>query len=438
MAKLSGLKRYNPRKRRREEKMAAMRQGLICWVLLAGCAFAGFRTSAAQILNPWEKPASNLADQIVGIVGPGQVQLTIRNISTIPAGDLPGIRKLIEQDLKARGVVTSGAESANSIRVTLSENARERLWVAEVVQGNETHVAMVEVDAPTISTQHSDAHIMLRKERLSGVVSFDEPILFAATAGSDLVVVHANDVAIGSLDGGAWREQKRISFGRRQNASRDPQGLAEVAADGMSFNVYVPGVECSGTRSNSATGSEIGNRWSVQCHEGDDPWPILGAVGDVTTSIKAFFNSGRNYFTGVVTPAIGVDLPPFYSAGLIPRPAGGTALLINGIDGKVQMADNRALKPVAGTRDWGSDFAVLHSGCGTGTQVITSASGEAVSDSLRAYEIPALEAVGTSAPLTMDGAVTALWTAQDGKGVMAVVRNAAAEYEVDRVTALCN
>jgi hypothetical protein len=38
----------------------------------------------------------------------------------------------------------------------------------------------------------------------------------------------------------------------------------------------------------------------------------------------------------------------------------------------------------------------------------------------------------------MDGAVTALWTAQDGKGVMAVVRNAAAEYEVDRVTALCN
>src|SRR5215471_7775836 len=95
MAKLSGLKRYNPRKRRHEEKMAAMRQGLICWVLLVGCALAGFRTSAAQILNPWEKPASNLADQIVGIVGPGQVQLTIRNISTIPAGDLPAIRKLI-------------------------------------------------------------------------------------------------------------------------------------------------------------------------------------------------------------------------------------------------------------------------------------------------------------------------------------------------------
>ena len=100
--------------------------------------------------------------------------------------------------------------------------------------------------------------------------------------------------------------------------------------------------------------------------------------------------------------------------------------------------ENGALKPIAGTRDWGSDFAVLHSGCGAGTQIIASGSGEAASDSLRAYELPALEAVPASAPLAMDGTVTALWPAPDGKSVLAVVRNAANEYEVDRVTALCN
>ena len=59
-------------------------------------------------------------------------------------------------------------------------------------------------------------------------------------------------------------------------------------------------------------------------------------------------------------------------------------------------------------------------------------------DSLRAYEMPAQEAIPASAPLAMDGTVTALWTAPDGKSVYAVVRNAADEYEVDRVTALCN
>jgi hypothetical protein len=164
---------------------------------------------------------------------------------------------------------------------------------------------------------------------------------------------------------------------------------------------------------------------------------LSGSATNAAGNLKAFFNSGRNYFTGVVTPAIGVDLPPFYSAGTVPRP-GGPALLMNGIDGKVQIGENGALKAVAGTRDWGSDFAVLHSGCGTGIQVIASGSGEATTDSLRAYEIPALEAVGVSAPLSMDGTVTALWTVPDGKSVVAVVRNAGGQYEVDRVTALCN
>ena len=63
------------------------------------------------------------------------------------------------------------------------------------------------------------------------------------------------------------------------------------------------------------------------------------------------------------------------------------------------MVENGALKTVAGTRDWGSDFAVLHSGCGAGTQVIASGSGEAANDSLRAYELPAQEAVPVSARL---------------------------------------
>lgn len=123
--------------------------------------------------------------------------------------------------------------------------------------------------------------------------------------------------------------------------------------------------------------------------------------------------------------------------------ATGPALLIIGIDGKVELAENGSLRPVSGTRDWGSDFAALNSGCGAGTQIVASGSGEALSDSLRAYEMPGQEAVPATAPLTMDGTVTALWTAPDGKSIYAVVRRTANpsssdEYEVDRVTASCN
>jgi hypothetical protein len=158
--------------------------------------------------------------------------------------------------------------------------------------------------------------------------------------------------------------------------------------------------------------------------------------------LRAFYNAARDYFTGVVTPSVGVDLPPFYSAVLLPRPD-GAGLLINGIDGKVQLAENGTLKTVAGPRDWGSDFAVLHSECGAGTQIIASASGEAMTDSLRAFELSSLEAVPASAPLTMGGTVTALWSAPDGKSVFAIVRKTAGQgrpdsYEVDRVSANCN
>jgi hypothetical protein len=190
------------------------------------------------------------------------------------------------------------------------------------------------------------------------------------------------------------------------------------------------------------------SEWSVLCHESDDPWPIaIGLIAQTdaasgSTSLKAFNNAARDYYTGVVTPSLGVDLPPFYTAALLPRPS-GAAFLFNGIDGKVQLVENGALKPVSGARDWGSDFAAINSGCGAGTQIIASGSGEAIADSLRAYELPAQEAVPASAPLATDGTVTALWSAPDGKSIFAVVRKTAGpgsadQYEVDRVTASCN
>jgi hypothetical protein len=156
------------------------------------------------------------------------------------------------------------------------------------------------------------------------------------------------------------------------------------------------------------------------------------------TPFKAFYNAARNYFTGVVNFSPGIDLPPFYSAAQLVRSASDAPMLIEGIDGKVQILDNAVLKPVTGTRDWGSDFAALQSGCGAGTQIVASGSGEALGDSLRAYELPAQEAIPASAPLAMDGTVTAMWSAPDGKSLFAVVRNAADQYEVDRVSASCN
>ena len=117
----------------------------LIWLMAAMVGLAGIAVHAAP--SPWEQPAAALAEPDCRHSRPGQAHLTIRNLSTISNDEIPAIRRLLVQDLKAHGVMAAGAESANTIRVTLSESARERLWVAEVGEGNQTQVAMVDVGA---------------------------------------------------------------------------------------------------------------------------------------------------------------------------------------------------------------------------------------------------------------------------------------------------
>jgi len=424
--------------------MRAMRLIRAIMLALSGLAeVAACAAQTAQTPSRWAQPAAELAGQISDILGPGQAQLTVRNLSTIETSEIPAIRKMLEQDLKTHGVMASGTESANLIRVTLSESAHERLWVAEVVEGNVNHVAMVHLDLFAKRIAAADARLVLRKEKVAGLFNGiggamrDNPILSAATINGHLVVLFADRISVYSSGTSGWNEAN--TFPIEWRLGRDPRGILLSNPDGGSFTAYLPGGECTGSYSLPLSGSRPDSGWSVRCHTSDDPWPVYQtADASSAPALKAFYNAARDYFTGLVTPNIGVDLPAFYAAGMIPRAAGGAALLIAGIDGKVSIAENGTLRGIAGTRDWGSDFAVVRSGCGMGTQVIASSSGEAANDSLRAFDFPALEALAVSGPLAMDGAVTALWTAADGKSAFAVVRNANNQYEVDRVTALCN
>jgi hypothetical protein len=424
----SSVERYNSPKRSAENEMMRMKRFRLLSALLIG--FVGLAANAAPA--PWDQPASNLSDQVAAILGPGQAHLTIRNLSTIPIDQIPVIRRLFEQDLKAHGVLASGTESANTIRVTLSENSRERLWVAEVIEGNETRVAMVSVDSGSPQKAQSATGITLRRQ---AVFAAGDKILAALETANGLVLVEPEQIVIETHAANSWQVLKTAPIGQTRPLTRDPRAVILPIADGSAANgtafvAYLAGSRCTGTLSAA--------EWTIRCHESDDPWPIRQLSNlENAPSLKAFSNASRNYFTDVVTPSLGVDLPPFYSATLLPQ-ADGTAFLISSIDGKIQILANGKLRSVAGTRDWGSDIAALNTGCGAGTQIIASSSGEAIADSLRAYDLPGQEAIPASAALAMDGTVTALWNAADSKSLFAVVRSADNRYEVDRVTANCN
>ena len=105
-----------------ERKLKRMK---LSWLIAAvASGVMSLAASASAAPSQWEQPAAALAEQIAAILGPGQAHLTIRNLSTISTDEIPAIQRLLEQDLKARGVTTSDTETANLLRVTLSENVR--------------------------------------------------------------------------------------------------------------------------------------------------------------------------------------------------------------------------------------------------------------------------------------------------------------------------
>jgi len=438
--------RYNPRKEKKQPIMRPLRMIVAVAALAAWNGWCG----SARAQDEMKAPAADLAGQIASMVGRGTARLMIRNLSSEPVDEIPAIRKLLEQELRGYGVIANGAPNETVIRVTLSENARGRTWVAEVIRGDETQVAVVELPAGAANQTSTQTQFVLRSDRL---ITSKVDVLGAIETATGLVLLTPTTIVVEAREGSGWGEPQILPMSLTASPARDARGVLVADGTGGGFDAFIAGTHCTGIQ------GQTHGTFEMNCGASDDPWPIGNAPATTTaqpsgsgentqasvpsaTKVRASFNGARNYFTGVVAPSVGVGLPPFYS-GAVVAGAQGEALVIGGIDGKVMVASNGKLATVRGADDWGSDFALLRSGCGDGTQIVASGMGDtgagsAPTDSLRAFEIVNANAEARSAPLTIDGTVTAIQTAIDGKSVLAVIRNAQNEFEVDRVTALCD
>lgn len=86
---------------------------------------------------------------------------------------------------------------------------------------------------------------------------------------------------------------------------------------------------------------------------------------------------------------------------------------------------------------WGSDIAAVHTGCGRGWQVLASSNKDSFADELRVYDVADREAVAVSAPLTLAGRITALWTGAENEAVVVMQNEEANRYEAYRVLFTC-
>ena len=368
----------------------------------------------------WSVAEQQLARKIVSVTGPGTVALTVENHSSLGRRDSDIVQNGLRAALEQSGIHFVKPEQAvASVAITLSENVTSYVWVAQIHQSTaESAVAMVSLPrSGRTGAAHDSMPITLHKTLLWSQKDpiLDVSILEENGSPTRIAVLSAENVSFYRLQGGKWQPEQVQAIAHAKPWPLDLRGRLLLNKD-HDLDAYLPGVMCrSGTP-------------SLNCRESDDPWPMVpgSLIGSGTvfpsassgpsaavSQITAFFAPTRNFFTGVLTPAIGKfsNVPKFYSSAFVPRDR-YTLWLFTATDGRVHALDG--MSDQASKLDWGSDVATVRTACGAGWQVLAVSNAPDGNDTVRAYEFPDRDPVAVSPAVDMPGEVSAMWTESKG------------------------
>jgi hypothetical protein len=375
----------------------------------------------------WTGPEEQLAAKIAAVTGPGAMAVDFSNRSSLRQADVDEIRRGLLIQLAALGVRFVNAEqAAATVRVFLSQDLRDYVWVAEIHQGtNEPAIVMVSLPRPeTQPAGHEEAAMTIRKTLLWSQADRILDVAVLDGQPAHMVVLDSNGVTVYKLQDSRWQAEQTLAVAHSRPWPRDLRGRLVLRKDHL-FDAYLPGVFCRSTGAGSL---------AINCYDSDDPWPL----GTDQFSLNGFFTPARNYFTGALAPGVGkqTTTTAFYSAAALPREK-YALWLFAAVDGQVHLLDG-ITDQVAGKLGWGSDIAGVHTGCGSGWQVLATASGDTGSDTVRAFEVLDREPIAMSPPAESGGAITALWAESSGTSAIAVSRNSeTGRYEAFRLTITC-
>jgi hypothetical protein len=381
--------------------------------------------SQLSFATDWHDPVSQLTAKITVATGPGVVALEINNRSSISSADTEEIRRELTASLATSGVrVWQPDQAAANIKLTLSENLQEYVWVAEIQAGAtdakvllvstpRTNFAVVAPNAPPITI------------RPTPLVSQADPILDVAIVENNpprVVVLGRAAVTIQEFANQHWSVVQSLAITSPTPLPRDARGRIFLRKDRL-FDAYLPGLACHST--NSAP-------LAMNCTPSEDPWP-LQAQG-----LSAFFSPARNFFPGALIPGIGKQnsAPPFYSAAAVPR-ANYSLWIFAGLDGQVHLLDG-INQQILGKVHWGSNVAAVHPACRPDSLVLADAPDSEPSDSIQAFEFADREPAAVSPKLAINGSITALWSTPSAESAIAVYKNSSTgNYEALQLNLDC-
>jgi hypothetical protein len=387
-------------------------------IMLVGPACAGF----AQAGPPTSTAAaSSFVQQILSQAGsPSSVSVSFQSISVLPMDQQESVQNAIFTGFRDAGVRLVKPEMTQvQVQIAFSEDFQGYLWIATIQRGAARKLVMHRFARAEHLMSSRAPQLTLRKEV---ILQQSTPILDFYQDRRTLALLEPEQISIYTSDDGRWRLRYTLAITHAKPWPRDLRGRLQV--NGSQLTAFLPGTRCNGNLSSP----------SLDCRAGDDPWQLdQGAIA-------AFYSPLRNFFTGILAGAnAGASVIPFFAAATWQN-GDQRQWLFAGIDGRARLYQNELSAPAAMFSAWGGNLAAIHSGCGSGWQVLVSAPSDSIHpDSVQAVEIAGREALPVSSSLELSGALQALWTTgKNSETVNAVMQSPeTGKYEAFTLTVSC-
>jgi hypothetical protein len=371
--------------------------------------------------SPMVVAAEELVQQILSRSGsPSAVAVDFQNVSSLSAETQETVQTAVFNAFRNAGTrVVRPEQAVTSVQIVFSEDLQGYLWIGVVHEGSGSQSVMKRLARPERLAARAPV-LTLRK---IPVWQQEDPILDFYADNQNLVLLEPEQVSLYTNDSGQWRGRYTLAIAHEQPWPRDLRGRLKL--NGGQITVFLPGTLCGGAIVPP----------SIECHSSDDPWSVDQG------QFMAFYTPRRNFFTGILSGlGAGSSVLPFFSG--VTWPVGDQRQwLFAGIDGRSRLYQNDLSTPAAVFNSWGGNLAGVHSNCGSGWQVLVTASTDSVHpDSIQAIEVAGREAQPASSSIDLAGPVLALWTSgKSGETVNGISQSTATgRYEAFTLTVTCN
>lgn len=338
------------------------------------------RCSQASDASSLEDAARALGRRVAAALHGGQVTYDAQNRSSLDAAEFASVSAAFADELQRQGVKVVSADSGTSVAMTVTQSPTQYVAVAQI-QRKENPEALLETLGPVKGLTESATTFSLELHR-EVLFSQATPILDVFFDADSMIAFALGPLEISSYtrQSDHWALSGSERLPRHQAPARNERGFFGFGIDMASAafpnelcqTYFLPDARPKG--------------W--HCEKDATVMRVRG--------VSAEFPDSRNK-------------GPWFSAAQF-EADGKVRSVITGQDGLVRVFEDGS-EPVATFSGWGSEIASLHSGCGSGWQLlVTSATDWTKPDTIQAVEFRDRRTVPVSAPMEFPGPIVALHT----------------------------